>query len=79
MQGFGVEIYPEPKKLGKQLQYADRQGFRVALIAGANEWESGEIQIKDLESGGSKTAAFSANDVGAIVTQLRTLLRVEAS
>ena len=32
--GLGVEVYPEPKKLGQQLQYADRRGFRVALIAG---------------------------------------------
>ena len=32
--GLGVEVYPEPKKLGKQLQYADKRGFRVALVAG---------------------------------------------
>ena len=33
--GIGVEVFPEPKKLGQQLKYADRRGFRVALIAGA--------------------------------------------
>ena len=32
--GIGVEVFPEPKKLGQQLAYADRRGFRVALIAG---------------------------------------------
>ena len=30
--GIGVEVYPEAKKLGKQLQYADRRGFRVAIV-----------------------------------------------
>ena len=33
--GIGVEVFPDPKKLGQQLKYADRRGFRVALIAGA--------------------------------------------
>ena len=27
--GIGVEVYPEPKKLGQQLKYADRRGFRA--------------------------------------------------
>ena len=27
--GIGVEVFPEPKKLGQQLQYADRRGFRT--------------------------------------------------
>ena len=38
--GIGVEVFPEPKKLGQQLKYADRRGFRVALIAGGNEFAS---------------------------------------
>ena len=36
--GIGVEVFPEAKKLGQQLKYADRRGFRVALIAGENAW-----------------------------------------
>ncbi len=52
--GIGVEVFPEPKKLGQQLKYADRRGFRVALIAGSNEFESGTCQIKDLSSGTQK-------------------------
>lgn len=46
--GIGVEVFPEPKKLGQQLKYADRRGFRVALIAGSKEFESGTVQVKDL-------------------------------
>ena len=44
--GIGVEVYPEPKKLGQQLKYADRRGFRVALIAGGNEFAAGRSKSK---------------------------------
>src|SRR5262249_6571331 len=30
--GIGVEVYPDPKKVGQQLQYAEKRGFDVALI-----------------------------------------------
>lgn len=46
--GIGVEIYPDPKKLGAQLQYADRKGFRYAVIAGADELSRGVCQVKNL-------------------------------
>jgi histidyl-tRNA synthetase len=49
--GIGVEVFPEPKKLGQQLKYADRRGFRVALIAGENEFRDGICQVKDLARG----------------------------
>ncbi len=49
--GMGVELYPEPKKLGQQLKYADRRGFRLALIAGSQEFEAGQCQVKDLRTG----------------------------
>jgi histidyl-tRNA synthetase len=48
--GFSCEVYPDPKKLGAQLKYADQRGFPVALIAGSRELDSGVVQIKDLRS-----------------------------
>ena len=48
--GIGVEVYPEPKKLGVQLKYADKKGFRYALIAGEAELENGLCQLKDLQA-----------------------------
>ncbi len=57
--GIGVEVYPEPKKLGQQLKYADGRGFRVALIAGSNELSAGECQVKDLRTGGSETVPLA--------------------
>lgn len=47
-KGIGVELYPEPKKLGAQLKYADRRGFRYAVIAGSREFDAGTLQVKDL-------------------------------
>ena len=32
--GVNTEVYLEPAKLGNQLTYADRKGFRIAIIAG---------------------------------------------
>jgi len=54
-KGIKVELYPEPKKLGTQLKYADRRGHRFAVIIGATEWDAGTVQIKDLADGGSQT------------------------
>jgi histidyl-tRNA synthetase len=46
--GIGVEVYPEAKKVGQQLQYAERRGFYVALIAGPDEFQQGVWKIKNL-------------------------------
>jgi len=59
--GIGAELYPEAKKLGQQLRYADRRGFRVALIAGQNEFDQGVCQLKDLQRGEKKDVPFAGN------------------
>ena len=46
--GINTEVYLETAKLGNQLTYADRKGFRVALIAGENEFAKDAVQVKDL-------------------------------
>jgi histidyl-tRNA synthetase len=48
--GFGVEVYPEAKAIGKQLKYASKKGHRFAIIAGANEFDTGVWQVKNLEA-----------------------------
>ena len=52
--GFRVEVYPEPKKLGQQLKYADKRGLAIALIAGEQEFAAGTCQIKDLRNAQSQ-------------------------
>jgi histidyl-tRNA synthetase len=71
--GLAVEVYPEPAKLGKQLQYADRKAFRVALIAGEREFAAGECQIKDLRSGQSTTVSLAEN-AAAVIDEISRIL-----
>jgi histidyl-tRNA synthetase len=71
--GIGVEVYPEPKKLGKQLQYADRRGFRVALIAGNDEFASGQCQVKHLATGGSTTVPCDEHAT-AVIAEIAKLI-----
>ena len=51
--GWAVEVFPEAKKMGKQLKYADVRGFQYALIAGGDELERNVCQIKNLQTGES--------------------------
>ncbi len=71
--GLAVEVYPEPAKLGKQLQYANRRGFRVALIAGSRELADGTCQVKDLASGQSTTVPRD-NLAAAVAFEIQRLL-----
>jgi histidyl-tRNA synthetase len=46
--GIGAEVYPEARKIGQQLQYAERRGHRLAVIAGPEEFAERVWKIKDL-------------------------------
>jgi len=47
--GINTEMYlGEERSPGKQLQYANRQHIPVAILMGSNEFERGEVTIKDL-------------------------------
>jgi len=46
--GVNTEVYLEQAKLRNQLAYADRKGFRVALIAGESEFAQDSVQVKNL-------------------------------
>jgi histidyl-tRNA synthetase len=72
--GFGVEVFPEPKKLGQQLKYADQRGFRAAVIAGSREFEDNACQVKNLQTGDAQTCSLEneARDVIDVVRQIVT-------
>lgn len=73
--GIGVEVYPEPKKLGQQLKYADSRGFSIALIAGANEFAAKTVQLKNLQSGeGEEVSLAEGSD--ALVARIRSIVSV---
>jgi len=43
-----TEVYLERAKIGKQFEYANRKGFRVAVTAGPDEFARGTVKVKDL-------------------------------
>lgn len=71
--GIGVEVFPEPKKLGQQLKYADRRGFRIALIMGDQEFSDGTCQVKNLSTGSSEEIGLDP-DASNLVSAVRQLL-----
>lgn len=68
--GIGTEVYPEAKKLGQQLKYADRRGFRLAVIIGEDEFAAGACQLKNLATGNSQTVSI-ADDGTALVAAIQ--------
>jgi histidyl-tRNA synthetase len=46
--GVCVEVYPDAKKVGQQLGYAEKRGFDLAVIAGPAEFEQGIWKVKNL-------------------------------
>ncbi len=61
--GIRAEMYQgNPKKFGKQLQYADRRGCPIAIIQGSDEREAGKLQIKDMIEGRRQAAAIESNE-----------------
>jgi len=71
--GLGVEVYPDPKKLGQQLKYADQRGFAVAVIVGDQEFQAGTCQLKNLATGESDEVALASGS-DDLVARIRSLL-----
>ncbi|MEQ1830150.1 MAG: histidine--tRNA ligase [Pirellula sp.] len=71
--GWSAEVYSEPKKLGQQLKYADQRGFRIALIAGSQELDAGQVQIKNLATQVSTQVGWRNNSDG-LVESIRNML-----
>ena len=46
--GINTEVQMEPKKVGKQFQYAARAGIRFVALAGEDELQRGVVAVKDL-------------------------------
>jgi len=72
--GLGAEVYPDPKRLGHQLKYADRRGFRVALIAGQTEFDQQLCQVKDLQKAAQVVVPLEP-DARSILAAIREILK----
>ena len=49
--GIACEVYPEPAKLKKQFQYADRKGHKFVAVIGENELKSGAVSLRKVADG----------------------------
>jgi histidyl-tRNA synthetase len=67
--GVGVFVYPEAKKVGAQLQFAKKRGFKVALIAGPDEFAQEVWKVKDLAIREEKTVSN-----GEVLSMIQTIL-----
>jgi histidyl-tRNA synthetase len=65
--GVNVEVYPDSRKIGQQLGYAEKRGFKFAVIAGSTEFEHGVWKLKDLARR-EETTVSEAELVAAITT-----------
>ncbi len=63
-EGIAAEIYPDPAKLKKQFDYADRKFIPFISINGESEAEAGTLNVKNLSSGEQKS--FPKDDIAAI-------------
>jgi histidyl-tRNA synthetase len=72
--GIGVEVFPDAKKLGQQLQYGDKRGFRVAIVAGSRELDSGVVQVKNLASKTAEDVPLTAEGTELIAVIQRLLV-----
>jgi len=61
--GVATELYVGESvgKVGKQLAYANAQGFRAAIMIGANELKDDTVTVKDLRAGIESRAAITDN------------------
>ena len=69
--GLNVETQLEPRKLGKQLQYADKAGIRFVAIRGEDEAARGVVAVKDLQRGDQFEVADA--DLPEALARARTL------
>ncbi len=72
--GIGAEVYPDAKKLGAQLKYADQKGFVVAIIAGGNEWAQSRCQVKRLATKEASDVAYTHEDPSGLIEHVRGIL-----
>lgn len=63
--GIAAEMFPEPAKMKKQMNYADRKKTPYVLLAGSREIENGRFGLKNMATG--EQQELSIEDIIAVV------------
>ncbi|MCY4071340.1 MAG: histidine--tRNA ligase [Chloroflexi bacterium] len=66
--GINTELYFEPRKLGRQFNYADKKGIPIVAIAGPDEIDAGVVKLRRLSDGEERTLSMS--DLASAVTDM---------
>ncbi len=56
--GIPAEVYPDPVKLKKQMDYANRKNIPYVVMIGIDELSSGNVTVKDMQTGNQVTASM---------------------
>lgn len=67
--GVATELFPEPVKIKKQFQYANRKNIPYTLVVGSEELETGQYTLKNMVSGQQSVLSLSG-----IIDQIKTEL-----
>ena len=57
-QNIASEVYPSSAKMKKQMKYANDRAIPFVIMIGSNEMESGQLTLKEMESGEQLTCSF---------------------
>ena len=55
--GIRCELHLESRRLGRQLQAADRRGIPLVLLQGSGELERGQVKVRRLADGSERTVS----------------------
>ena len=69
--GLNVETQLEPRKLARQMQYADKAGIRFVAMRGEDEAARGVVAVKDLRRG--QQFEVAGHELAAALLQVREL------
>ena len=50
-EGISTDIYPEPKKFQKQMEYANKRGVPYIIVIGESERNTGSLSVKNMITG----------------------------
>lgn len=67
-RGIATEVYLEKARLGDQLKYASRKGFRFAVIAGEAEFAADHVKVKNLAT--ANEIALKRNEAAAALAEM---------
>lgn len=67
-QGTGIELFPRPQKLKKQMDYAHKKGISIVVLPGPEELEEGKVTVRHMGTG--EQIKVSLEDLVAQVERL---------